>query len=214
MDGVIADTGMYRFKTWRQAFRERGADFTRNEFNRLFGQRADNIIRTILGVGTTQEEIDAIIREKNENFRRALADNVSPLPGAVELIKSLVKNGYRIALASSAPPANIRLITRSLGIHELFNAVVFGREVSESKPSPQIFLLAAEKLDIIPKNCVVIEDAIAGVTAARRAGMHCIAVTNTNPGHRLQKADLVVDSLESVTVEDLDRIFRLSKKEK
>ena len=207
MDGVIADTAPYHFKTWQQAFQKRGAEFTRPEFNRLFGQRADNIICSVLGKNTSQDDIDAIVREKNENFRRDLANNVRPLPGAVQLIKSLAKNGFKVALASSAPPENIQLIINTLGIHNLFHSIVFGREVLESKPSPQIFLLAAQKLGVKPENCIVIEDAIAGVTAARKGGMHCIAVTSTNPGELLQEANLVVDSLESVTIKELDKLF-------
>ncbi len=81
------------------------------------------------------------------------------------------------------------------------------RDVPESKPSPQLFLLATRRLGVAPENCVVIEDAIAGVTAARRAGMHCVAVTSTNSRERLQEADLIVDTLESVTVKDLEELF-------
>ena len=212
MDGVIADTAPYHFKTWQEAFRKRGAEFTEAEFKRLFGQRADNIIRSTLGQDMPQDEVDAIVREKNENFRRALKNSIKPLPGAIELIESLVKNGFRVALASSAPIQNIQLIINTLGIYNLFNVIVFGREVLESKPSPQIFLLAAQKLGVEPENCIVIEDAIAGVAAARRAGMHCIAITSTNTGERLQEADLIVDTLESITVKDLKKLFSNSIK--
>jgi beta-phosphoglucomutase-like phosphatase (HAD superfamily) len=85
--------------------------------------------------------------------------------------------------------------------------VVWGREVAEGKPSPQGFLLAARRLGVEPENCVVIEDSVAGVTAARRAGMRCLAVTNTRPRESLAEADLVVDTLEEVTVADLAGLF-------
>ena len=102
---------------------------------------------------------------------------------------------------------NIQLILRGLVIEGLFQVIVSGREVSEGKPSPQGFLLAAERLNVEPGNCIVIEDAIAGVAAAKRAGMHCIAVTNTHPGESLAEADLIVDTLEEVTVGDLEEFL-------
>jgi HAD superfamily hydrolase (TIGR01509 family) len=133
------------------------------------------------------------------------------LPGAIELIKSLEEHGFSIALASSAPIENIQLVLKGLGISNCFQAVVWGREVKEGKPSPQGFLLAAKKLRVAPGSCIVIEDAIAGVTAAKRAGMHCLAVTNTHPRMSLMEADLVVDTLEAVTVDDLEQTLESSR---
>ena len=133
--------------------------------------------------------------------------NIKPLPGAVELLRSLGEHGFKAAIASSAPPENIEMITRSLGINGCFHAVVFGYEVTEGKPSPQGFLLAARKLGIEPGCCIVIEDAVAGVEAAKRAGMHCIAVTNTHPGEKLKEADIIVDTLETVSIKDLEALL-------
>ena len=129
------------------------------------------------------------------------------MPGAIELIKSLNDNGFKLALASSAPIENIRLVTESLGINDSFHAIVSGHDVTEGKPSPQGFLLAAEKLGIEPERCVVIEDATAGVAASKRAGMQCVAVTNTHPGEKLAEADCIVDSLETVRVNDLGKLI-------
>jgi len=209
MDGVIADTASYHLKAWQYVFQKRGVNFTEDNFRRHFGQRNDTIIRTTLGEDIPQSEIDVIASEKEENYRRRVRQNIKPLPGAVELIKSLEEHGFGVALASSAPPENIQLIMRGLSIEDCFQAIVAGREVKEGKPSPQGFLLAAQKLGVEPKNCIVIEDAVAGVTAAKRAGMHCIAVTNTHPGERLTEADLVVSTLEVVGVDDLEKLLSL-----
>ena len=110
-------------------------------------------------------------------------------------------------------PANI-LRDLAVGLpHEpvSFQAIVWGREVKEGKPSPQGFLLAAKKLGVAPENCVVVEDAVAGVDAAKRAGMCCVAVTNTHPEENLKEADLIVDSLEKVGVSDLEKLLTLKK---
>jgi beta-phosphoglucomutase family hydrolase len=213
MDGVIADTGPFHLKAWQQVFREKGLDFTEEDFKRRFGQRNDSIIRGTLGDELSQDEIEAIARKKETAFRRVARGKVAALPGAVALMQSLRQHGFKMALASSAPIGNINLVMKALGTGDYFQVVVTGRDVAEGKPSPQGFLLAAQRLVVAPQNCVVIEDAIAGVEACRRAGMHCLAVTNTHPRSRLGKAELVVDSLEHITADDLDKLIKSAKGE-
>jgi beta-phosphoglucomutase family hydrolase len=206
MDGVIADTGPYHRSAWQRVFRKRGVKFTKEDFRRNFGQRNDTIIRNTLGEQIFQSEIDAIAREKEETFRKVVRQKIKPFPGAVELLQSLRKHGFKIALASSAPIENIQLIIEGLGISNYFHSIVTGRDVSEGKPSPQGFLLAAQRLGVEPKSCIVIEDAVAGVAAAKRAGMCCLAITNTHPRESLKEADLIVDTLEAITVNDLEKL--------
>ena len=207
MDGVIADTAPYHQKAWQGVFQKRGVNFTKEDFRRNFGQRNDTIIRNILGDTISQNETETIIREKESTFRHTVRQNIKPLPGAIKLIKSLTEHKIKIALASSAPIENIQLITKSLGINNYFQSIISGRDVTEGKPSPQGFLLAAKKLGVEPQNCIVIEDAVAGVTAAKRAGMRCLAVTNTHPKQSLAEADLIVDTLEAVSANDLEELI-------
>jgi len=207
MDGVIADTALYHFGAWQDVFRKREVAYTEEDFKRNFGRRNDTIIPDIMGGNLPGGEVEAIASEKEENYRKRLAQNIKPLPGAIELIGALKEHGVKMAIASSAPMENIQLITRGLGISNYFQAIVSGRQVSEGKPSPQGFLLAAEKLEVTPENCVVIEDAIAGVAGAKRAGMKCLAVTSNHTKQSLMEADLVVDTLEAVTVDDLSGLF-------
>lgn len=209
MDGVIADTGRYHFQAWQDVFWKRGIEFTIDEFNNHFGQRNDTIIQYAFKGNISPEELDKVAQKKEANYRERVTANVKALPGAVRLIKSLRQCGIKMAIASSAPPENIRLILGKLRIEKYFNAIVWGREVTEGKPSPQAFLLAAKKLNVVPESCVVIEDAMAGVAAAKRAGMKCVAVTNTSPGEKLSEADIVIDSLEKVNVERLARLFNV-----
>jgi len=210
LDGVIADTGIYHYQAWQDVFGKRGVTFTEEQFMRHFGQRHDTIIRTALGSNISAEEFNAITSEKQENYRRRVVNNIRPLPGAVELIRSLNQHGIKTAIASSAPPENIEIIIRGLGIEDCFQAIARGTDVAEGKPNPEVFLLAAEKLGVEPGSCVVIEDAIAGVAAARKAGMKCVAVTNSHPRNSLKQADLIVDTLEDLSVSDLAKLFNPS----
>jgi beta-phosphoglucomutase family hydrolase len=207
LDGVIVDTAADHYLAWRDVFRERGVEYRKAEFMPYFGRRHDTIIKAVLGDRLKPEEYDAINEEKQQNYRRRVAENIRQMPGVIPLIEALHGHGIKQVIASSAVPENIAIIIRGLGIADCFQAIVHGTEVKESKPSPQIFLLAAEKLGVKPGNCIVIEDAIAGVAAARRAGMKCVAVTNSHPREKLKGADVIVDSLENVSIIDLQELF-------
>ena len=208
MDGVIADTATFHLKAWQKVFRARGVEITEQDFKRNFGQRNDTIIRNILGQDTPQNEIDAIVADKESIFRSSAAGKIQALPGAIELIKLLAGQRVKLALVSSAPVENIQLVIASLGINNCFQTIISESDVTEGKPSPQGFLLAAGRLKVKPEKCVVIEDAIAGVAAAKRAGMRCLAVTNTHPGTKLKQADIVVDTLEAVSRNDMERLVQ------
>ena len=208
MDGVIADTAEYHYRAWQEVLGKRGVDYSKAEFMPLFGQRHDTIIKAALGDSLPTKELDAITMEKQKNYRRRVAVNIIPMPGVIKLLKALKEHSIKSAIASSAVPENIGIIIRGLGIEDYFQAIAHGTEVKEGKPSPQIFLLAAEKLGVKPGNCMVIEDAIAGVTAAKRARMRCVAVTNSHPKDSLKNADLIVDSLEAVGIGDLEKLFQ------
>ncbi len=209
MDGVIVDTARYHLKAWQEAFQKKGVDFTEAAFRESFGQRNDTIIGKVLGQAVSPEEMKAMSEEKEACFRRLVRQEIKALPGVLGLMKSLANHGYCLALASSSPLENIRLLTESLGIRGLFQAVVSGEDVTEGKPSPQVFLLAAERLGVKPEDCVVVEDAVAGVAACRSANMRCLAVTNTHPRASLAAADLIVDNLAGVNVTDLEQLLQL-----
>ena len=207
LDGVIADTADFHYRAWKDIFLEYGFDFKKEDFMQFFGRRHDTIIRFGLGDDISPEEFDSITGRKQRLYRRLIAEHITPLPGAVELITELNKQHIPTAIASSAPFDNITVITDGLGITDRFQAIASGLEVTESKPDPEVFLLAAGKLGVEPGRCVVFEDAIAGVTAAKSAGMKCVAVTNSHPAAKLDDADLIVDTLEDVSIDRLKRLF-------
>jgi beta-phosphoglucomutase family hydrolase len=208
MDGVLADTAPHHLLAWQETFAKRGIKFTEADFLRGFGVRNDAIIRNVLGEQISDEEIETIAREKEATFRRIIGKEVKPLPGALELLKALYKRGIKMAIASSTVMENIRLIIGSLGIEDCFQAVITGHDVTEGKPHPQVFIKAAQKLSAEPRYSIVFEDAMAGVKAAKSAGMYCVAVANTHPREKLKEADLIVDTLEEVSVKDLEKLLR------
>jgi HAD superfamily hydrolase (TIGR01549 family) len=124
------------------------------------------------------------------------------LPGAKLLLDNLAEANIPQAIGSSAPQENIDAIIDSLGLRPYFKAIVSAADMP-GKPDPSVFLAAAEILNIPPDRCLVIEDALAGVAAAKRAGMKCLAITTTNPPEKLARADRIVHSFATVSVSDL-----------
>jgi HAD superfamily hydrolase (TIGR01509 family) len=208
MDGIITDTSPYHQKGWQIIIRKRGTDYTEAYFWRNASKRSDNIIREVLGENMPQDEITEIIQEKDGIFRQLLLQEIKLFPGVFKLITSLKERDVRVAIASSAPRENILLITRSLKLTNLFDVIVSGWEVTNSEPHSQIFLLVVEKLGVALTDSIVIEDTVSGVTASKRAGIRCIAVTNTISREELREADLIIDSLEEITASDPNRLLK------
>ena len=198
MDGVISDSYSFHLAAWQETFAKRGIELAKEDFTRLFGTRNDFIISSIMGSKIPQTDVRIMVQEKEEAFRRKAAGRIKAFPGVVRLLTTLKKGNFGLGLVSSAPRENIDLALSELSLAGIFNCIVFGQEVSESKPSPEICLLAAKRLQVTPNDCVVIEDSPLGVTAAKTAGMKCLAVTNTHRREDLEEADRVVDSLEDV----------------
>jgi beta-phosphoglucomutase family hydrolase len=198
MDGVISDSYSLHFAAWQDTFAKRGIELTKQDFTGLFGTRNDFIIGSIMGSEMPEKDIKIMVQEKEEAFRRKAIGRIKPFPGVVRLLDALKKGNFGLGLVSSAPRENIDLALSQLDLTGVFNCIVSGQEVPESKPNPQIYLLAAEKLQAIPNDCVVIEDSPLGVQAAKTAGMKCLAVTNTHRRENLRAADTVVDSLQNV----------------
>src|SRR3989304_5395189 len=198
MDGVIADSGAFHFAAWQETFARRGIKFTKKDFIKLFGTRNDFIIGSIMGQELPEVDVKIMVQEKEENFRRKATGSVKPFPGVVRLLNAIKKGNFKLGLVSSAPKENIDLVLRELDLEGIFDCVVFGQEGSESKPSPQIYLLAAKKLGATPKGCVVIKHSAREGKAVRTARIECVAVANTHPRQRLEEADKIVDSLENM----------------
>ena len=212
MDGTIVNSLPFHKLAWIETFKKRGKDFTDDDFKWANGRRNEEIIPHFMGQNLSWKEVNLIANEKEATFRRFVKENIKALPGTVELIHSLATAKMQLALVSSTPKENIELITKTLGIKKYFSLFINGDDVKEGKPSPQAFLLAAKNLGVEPKNCVVMEDAIVGVQAAKRAGMYCIAITNTYPREAIAEADIVVNSLEEITVKTIEALFAASKK--
>ena len=194
LDGTLCDSAELHYQSWVTALGEHGISFDRQTFARSFGMNNTGVIRDLLG-DPAPELIDQISGRKETVYLQSLPGNLHALPGVEDWLRRLHSQGIPMAIASSAPMKNIMITLEALGLQGFFNAIVSvaGRP---GKPDPLVFLEAAQRLGMPVDRCIVIEDAISGVEAARRAGMKCIAVTTTNSAEALQAADMVVERLD------------------
>jgi HAD superfamily hydrolase (TIGR01509 family) len=207
MDGVLCDTGHAHLIAWQRLYAERGQTITRDEFAETFGMANGPIIRRWLGEDTSDVEVARIAERKEALYRDVIRGTVQPLPGLLTWLQYARERGYRQVVASSGEMANIIAIVGELGIGNYFDALVSGAFLPRSKPDPAVFLQAAAAVGAAPQHCLVIEDGVVGVEAARRAGMRCVAVTTTHAAEKLAEADVVAATLADLAPETMARLL-------
>lgn len=204
LDGTLADSRDYHWEAWRQVMKDEGVDLTRPTFLASFGQRNDAILKGWLGADVDPERMRRIGDTKEAIYRELVRTRgIEPLPGAAEWVVRLHQAGWRQAIASSAPRANVEVMYSALGFEGRIDALVAAEDVRHGKPDPEVFLVAADRVGVAPARCVVVEDAEAGVEAARRAGMRSVGAGQGAVG----AADVVVASLADLPGETFERLL-------
>ncbi|MBN1960268.1 MAG: HAD family phosphatase [Deltaproteobacteria bacterium] len=197
LDGTLIDSANIHYQAWCEVLAQEGQRLSTQEFATNFGKRNDEILRQIFSVDMSAERIENISEKKEQTYRGMLKTaGLKLLPGAAAWLERLQATGWQQALASSAPHANIDAAFAALGLGKFLNIVVSADDVGEGKPNPAVFIEAARRLNISAKQCIVVEDAPAGIEAAKRAGMHSIGVLSEH--HSQLSADIVVASLEAL----------------
>lgn len=196
VDGTLIDSSEYHWLSWRAALTAESYPLTRAQFASTFGQRNDEILRGLFGEEYPARDIERVAEAKETLYRKFIREGgVELLPGVRRWLDRLKGEGWRQAMASSAPRLNLEAILDSLDLRGYFDAIVSAEDVTAGKPDPQVFLIAASKLGIHPSRCVVVEDAPAGTEAARRAGMRSIGVLTSRES---LEADVVVRTLDDL----------------
>lgn len=205
LDGVVVDTAGYHYQAWSRLAEQLGFSFTKMDNERLKGVSRMRSLDILLEVGgmlgrhTDEQKLELATR-KNEWYVE-LINKMTPaeiLPGVIEFLEELEVSGVKIGLGSAS--RNTPTILERVALTERFEAVVDGNSVSKAKPDPEVFLLGAELLGVEPKNCVVFEDAEAGVEAAHRAGMKCVGIGSPEI---LGAAEIVIPNFKDLTLEKL-----------
>jgi beta-phosphoglucomutase len=218
-DGIIADNEPLHLRMFQKVLGEEDIPLTEKEYYDVYlGMDDKGCFTAVLsahGRPATPEKLSDLIERKARYYREAIDHELILFPGVRSLVQEASKR-YRLAVASGALLHEIELILKAAGIREAFNVIVSAEDVSTGKPDPEGFNKALSQLNasppkpaspIQPKECLVIEDSIAGVQAAQSARMRCLAVTNSYTRDQLKQADLIVESLEGISPETLERFF-------
>ena len=192
LDGVLADSEGLHILAWEEIARHYRIPATRMPLHEWIGYPDTEICKDVVREHGMSIRPEDLLEHKRRIFRRLVAERLTPIPGSVEALQGL--DSLPLGLATSSSRTEAELMLRILGIIDRFAVIVTSNEVERSKPEPDSYLLAARLLGVRPQYCVAIEDSIAGVQSARKAGLIVLAVTNSVAAERLRNADRVLSS--------------------
>jgi beta-phosphoglucomutase len=204
LDGVLVSTDQYHYQSWKKLSDEEGFDFFDQEFNHKFRGVARmecvEIITKASGKNYSPEQKQELADRKNRYFVESLLSVTQEvlLPGALSALHELRSRGIKTAVASNS--RNAVTIIKQVKIEHLLDAIVDGHQIQNSKPDPEVFLLAAKNVGVSPNYCLVVEDAVAGIESAKRAGMKILGIGTKE---RLPNANIVVPNLSAISVDEL-----------
>jgi beta-phosphoglucomutase len=205
MDGVVVNTVPLHFQAWKKMFSEYGKRFTFKDYElKVDGIPRISGARAILP-GLSEENLKKAAAKKQKYFLEFLKKGgVKVYRDTVYLIKKLIKNRIKRAVISSSK--NCLYVLKKAKLNKLFDVIITGNDIKKGKPHPDIFLLAAKRLGLKPKECVVVEDAILGIIAAKRAKMKAVGIDRYGKPARLKQADLMVNNLKKATLSKLEKL--------
>ncbi len=207
-DGVVLNSAPAHEESWRRLAKEVGQSMPEDHFKRGFGMKNETIIPTLFSWTQDREEIRRMSARKEELYREIIHNTgVELLPGVAEWLHQLQAHAIPCAVGSSTHELNIVTALQMLSLDGTFPVIVSSEDVSHGKPDPEVFLLAAERMKMLPESCVVFEDTPVGIEAARAAGMKAVAVTTTHPPQALKDADAIVQRLDELSIAQLRTWF-------
>ena len=203
-DGVIINSAAHHETSWERLAKECGKALPANHFKRGFGMKNEVIIPELLGWTTLPTEVRILSLRKEALYREVVREmGIEPLPGVREWLQTLKDRAIPCIIASSTHRENITTTLDVIGLGDFFVGAVTSEDVQRGKPDPEVFLTAAKRLKVEPRDAVVFEDALVGIAAAKAAGIRVVAVATTEPRDKLSHADWVVDRLDELTVSQL-----------
>jgi len=202
LDGLMVDSEPHSLASWEAVLAERGVTLDQLTIESILGLRIDATARTLIDKYHLSDTESELADAKTEYQIAHLDGNVRPMPGLIELLDEIDRRGMPKAIASSGIRRYVEAVLRVNGLLERFSVIITGDQVARGKPAPDVFLAAAQALNVEPQFCLALEDAPAGVQAAKAAGMTCIAVPDYSMAQLdLSQADQIVTSLHEVQAE-------------
>lgn len=208
MDGVLVDNRDAHIEAFRITCDKYGVAFDREKFMPSFGMTNDLILNIIMPEVIRTVDWRQIADEKEVIYREIFERTIAPANGLIQFLQGLKAKGIKIAVGSSGNTPNVNFVLTRCGIGEYFDAIANGDMITHGKPDPEVYLLAAQKLNLKPEACLVVEDAPVGIQAARSAGMAVMAVASTFRREDLTDYEILIDNFTQVTPEDILAVQR------
>lgn len=203
MDGVIVNNHHYHVTAWKEFCALKNIPFNEQEFRaKYFGKNNQDILKGLLNKEISEEDVILLGEAKETLYREIYTPHIKPVEGLIEFLTILKDSGKRLAVATSARKTNLNFVLESLQIEPYFDALVDASMVQRSKPDPEIFLKAAYLLGVEPQDCVVFEDSVSGINAAKAAGMRVVALLTTHNRGELPDASLFVKDFTDESLPD------------
>ncbi len=207
LDGVIVDNNAFHRDAWIEVARSHGFNLTVDDFKQhVSGRSNPDAIAYLFGSEIGKELVEKVAEEKEVTFRRMSREHIVPMKGLMGFLDLLRQNKIPCAIGTSAPAENVKIIMDKLKLRDYFRAIVDATQFTRGKPDPEIYLKTAARIGAEPEQCIVFEDSLAGIMAAKAAGMSVIAITTTHPREELGSADYVIDDFTQVEISLLNSL--------
>jgi len=206
MDGVLVDNSEIHDKAWQMICRKYGKKVSTDTIKAIFGGTNKIFVSRLLGIND-EKEINAVAIEKEALYRTLYEETIHLPEGLLNLLKGLKRNRIVMAVATSGPTENLDFVLDKLKIRHFFDVLVDESCVTKGKPDPEIYLITAEKLGLKPENCIVIEDSVFGIQAAKAAEMNVIGITTTFKAEQIKKAHLIIHSFKELNIEKIKALI-------
>lgn len=207
MDGTVVHTTMtHDLPVWTELLKDYGVSLSLSVFQKFLGKKASEIFRQFVP-DITDKQIETSLQKRDLLLSKSINEKgLKTTPGFTGFIDRLKKDGYKVALATGAGRKKVNIVCAHVPLKQYFSIIVTADDVKNGKPSPDLFLQAAEKLGVKEEECIVVEDAQNGIEAAHKAGMKCIAITTTHKKEELKNADKIIDSFDELTKDILSTL--------
>lgn len=208
MNGVIVDDSAFHKRAWKAFCESHGFPLTEEQLARnVYGKRNKETLEWLFKKKLPAREVARYAAEKEALYRKLYRGSIAPVKGLRRFLAHLRREGVILALATSAPPKNVKFILAATGLRGHFRTIVDDTDVRQGKPHPEIYLKTAARLRVKPSSCIVFEDSLSGIASAKSAGMRVVAITTTHARKELARADLVIDDFSRLRLDS--PVFRV-----
>ncbi|HUS02147.1 MAG TPA: HAD family phosphatase [Chitinophagaceae bacterium] len=209
LDGTLIDNNSFHIKAWQEFYKKRNRTLTEGEYKEHFnGKTNTDVLAYVFEQPLSPQENEAYTNEKEDLYRVIYEPHIQPVKGLFKLLQQLQNAKISMAIATSGIKVNIDYMFNHLDIKHFFKEVIYSKDIKKGKPDPEIYFITAQKLRVLPENCIVFEDSVAGIQSAKAAGMKVVAIATTHTPAELTLADKLIYDYDEISITDIDQLLK------